>query len=63
MSGALDHAAAARAVMRVQTGIEAPDFGPLTDAKQHGGVVDPGFMVDWGVYCPPDQPHSPDQPR
>ena len=26
-------------------------------------VVDPGFTVDWGVYCPPDQPHSPDQPR
>jgi hypothetical protein len=26
-------------------------------------VVDPGFMVDLGVYRAPDQPHNPDQPR
>jgi len=36
---------------------------PPCSAEPGFYVVDPGFMVDWGVYCPPDQPHSPDQPR
>jgi hypothetical protein len=26
-------------------------------------VVDSGYAVDRGVYCAPDQPRSPDQPR
>src|SRR6185437_8058679 len=26
-------------------------------------VVDPGFVVDLGVYSAPDQPHSPNPPR
>ena len=49
------------------------DFGvvavtPVTHAagsalKVENNVVDPGFMVDLGVYWPPDPPHSPDQPR
>jgi hypothetical protein len=41
---------------------------PVTHAagralKAENSVVDPGSMVDLGVYCPLDQPHSPDQPR
>ena len=26
-------------------------------------VVDPGYVVDQGVYGAPDQPHNPDRPR
>ena len=36
---------------------------PLAGLACWTWVVDPGFMVDRGVYCPPDQPHSPNQPR
>jgi hypothetical protein len=44
------------------------DVTPVTHAaggaaKLGNNVVDPGFMVDSGVYVPPDRPHSPDQPR
>jgi hypothetical protein len=44
------------------------DVTPVTRAaggavKLENNVVDPGFMVDPGVYVPPNPPHSPDQPR
>jgi len=36
----------------------APDARPVRI-----NVVDPGYAVDPGVYCAPDQPHNPFPPR